>query len=410
MTRRPNGMGSVSRRRNGAWCGQIDLGADPDTGKRRRRTVYGRTPSEVETKMKALLRQLDVNGDLPTSDVRLSKWLTDWLEGIARDRVKPTTFPSYRTAVNRYLVPSIGNRPLSRLTTAHVRQMHAFVRAQGCNSTTARNAHRILSVALNDAVREGKVGRNVASLVRAPAKAVSKRGSLSYDEALAILAKTEERTAARWLAAFAIGARQGELLGLRWDYVDLHAGEIDLAWSLQRVAYEHGCNPRCAAKTGKGCPQRYLPIPEGFEYERLGDNQALCLLRPKTDSSRRVVPLSDVLWAALRLHAEKSVREPNPHGLVWTRPDGRPIHPRDDWQAWSDLLKTAGIERRVTLHEARHATASWLADADVPENVSIRLMGHSDVTTNRGYQHLSTATGRAALNRIGSRLILPAAT
>lgn len=403
--RRRPGEGGVNRRPNGTFAAVIELAPDTD-GKRRRKFAYAKTEREALAALGKMRRQLEETGDLPTADMPLGKWMTYWLENIAFKRVKPGTFVSYRSAVVHYINPSIGKRPLSRLSLAHVRQMHDYTRSLGCNSTTARKAHRVLAAALNDAVREGRVGRNIASLVPAPAKAVSTRGPLSYAEAVDMLkiAARSEETAARWLAAFLLGARQGELLGLRWDHVDLDAGLIDLAWSLQVINYAHGCGGGCG-KTAKGCPQRWLPIPDGFEFERLEENRNLCLLRPKTRTSRRVVPLADALWAALRLHRENAA--PNPHGLVWAREDGRPISPKEDWTAWTDLLKAAGIKRKVTLHEARHSTATWLAEEAVAENVIVNLLGHSDVIVNRSYQHLSPATGREALNLLGAKLALP---
>lgn len=402
--RRRPGEGSVSQRANGTYVAIIELDADPETGKRRRRFAYAKTEAEALKRLGQLRKQLEDTGDLPTGDMPLNKWMTYWLDTIAYERVKPGTFVSYRTAVNQYINPSIGKRPLSRLSPAHVRQMHDYVRGRGCNSTSARKAHRVLAAALKDAVKEGRVGRNVATLVRAPAKAATKRGALSYPEAVRMLrlAEKNEVTASRWLAAFLLGARQGELLGLRWDHLDLDNGLADLAWSLQPVRYAHGCGDTCGRKSARGCPEKYLPIPDGYEYERLNGN--LCLLRPKSRTSQRVVPLADMLWAALRVHRDNW--SPNPHDLVWAREDGRPIHPKDDWTAWNALLAAAKIERRVTLHEARHSTATWLADDGVPENVIVNLLGHSDVIVNRSYQHLSPAVGRQALNQLGERLAI----
>lgn len=398
--RRRPGEGAVYKRPNGTYAAILDLGLDPN-GKRRRRHVYGKTEDEVLKKLGVLRRQLEDHGDIPTADMRVGKWLTYWLDNIARPRVKPGTFTSYRTHVNRYLIPSIGRRPLSRLSAAHVREMHAYVRSQGCNSTTARNAHRTLAAALNDAVKDGRVARNVAALVNAPPKAASKRGALSFTEAKAVLSHAGERMASRWLAAFLLAARQGECLGLRWEYVDLDRGMVDLAWSLQKVAYEHGCTPRCSARTAKGCPQKYLPVPDGFEFTQLDGN--LCLLRPKSRTSQRVLPLPDMLWEALKLRRIQSLAEPNPHGLVWTRPDGRPINPKDDWTAWKALLLSAGV-RSFTLHEARHSTVTWLAEGGAAENVIVGIAGHSDVMVSRSYQHVSPEVGRRALNSIAAGL------
>lgn len=403
--RRRPGEGSVYQRKNGTWAATLDLGLD-ENGDRRRRHVYRKTEDEAVKALGKLRRQLEDHGDLPTADMRVDKWLNYWLDNIAAQRIKPGTMVSYRGAVKNYLIPSLGKRPLSRLAPQHVREMHAYVKAQGCNSTTARNAHRILAAALNDAVRDGRVARNIVALVPAPLKAASKRGALTFPEAKAMLSKAteDERTASRWLAAFLLGARQGECLGLRWPYVDLDRGEIDLAWSLQRVGWAHGCGMTCD-RSARACPEKMLPIPDGYEYEQL--DRTLCLLRPKTKGSQRVVGIPDMLLAALHLRRKQSLTEPNPHNLVWTRPDGRPIDPKDDWTAWADLRSVLPEhKRRVTLHEARHSVVTWLAEAGVAENVIMGITGHSDVLVNRSYQHVSPEIGRQALNLLGVQLAI----
>jgi integrase len=276
------------------------------------------------------------------------------------------------------------------------------------STTTAHNAHRVLAAALNDAVREGRVARNVAALVPAPRKAPSGRRGLSWAEAVAILTQAPERTAARWLAAFIFGARQGELLGLRWEYVNVIDGTAELAWSLQRVQYAHGCDPdrdrqpTCGKKHGDDCPQRRFDLAPGLEHQHLDGN--LFLLRPKSRTSQRVMPLPAPLAEALKLRLRQAEGEPNPHGLVWTRPDGRPIHPHDDWEEWRDLLRKAGITRRITLHEARHAAATWMAELGTDERVARDLLGHSDVLMTRSYTHISQSQALAALDGIAAKL------
>lgn len=396
--RERRGEGSVHQRPNGSWCGQIDL--TPDTsGKRRRKTVYAATEPELRKKMRLLRRQLDDAGDLATSDPRLQTWLADWLERVAARRVKPGTLRAYRTAVTHHINPSIGSIYLSRLSVAHVRRMHADV-SDRLSTTTAHNAHRVLCAALGDAVLEGKVGRNVAALVAAPPKADNDRLGMSVSTAKTLLRST---TDSRWLAALLLGLRQGERLGLRWDYVDLDNGIADLSWSLAHVTWAHGCKD-AKSHTARSCPERKLPIPAGMRHEVLCGNSVL--LTPKTRSSRRVVPLLPPLVHALRQQRETTGN--SIYGLVWCNIDGTPIGQKQDWQDWKDALAAAGIPH-VTLHEARHTTATLLMELGVDAKVIGAILGQSSVLTTRGYQHVSLELSRAALAGLADRLELPAA-
>lgn len=397
------------------WAGQVELGCS-SSGQRRRRTIYGRTQAEVVKKIATLRRQLVERGDLPTADMTVAKWLEHWLREIATDRLKPNTLRSYKTAVNKHIVPSLGRQRLGTLSAQHVRQMHRDLKDRGLSSTTALNAHRILSVALNDAMREGAVPRNVAAIVRAPSKAVSTRTGLTGEEAIAALKVAAGLPlGSRWLAAFLLGVRQGERLGLRWSHLDLEAGVADLSWALQRVTYSHGCVPRgatvtCGKKRGASCPQRRLDIPDGMEHDVLAGN--LVLMRPKTEGSIRVVALIEPLRLAL-LRRQEEVERQRPgyavdHDLVWCTDTGGPIDPRDDWSDWRALLTAAKVPL-VTLHEARHTTATLLLELGVDPKVVQQLLGHSSVAVSQGYQHVSLALQREALGDLGRRLELPEA-
>ncbi len=102
-----------------------------------------------------------------------------------------------------------------------------------------------------------------------------------------------------------------------------------------------------------------------------------------------------------------SVAPPNPHGLVWARPDGRPIDPKDDRAAWYAALEAAGLPK-VTLHVARNTTATLLLEEGVDARVVQEILGHSDIAMSRAYQHVSTTLAGQALAGLGSALTAPA--
>lgn len=384
--RRDAGSGALYQRTSdGRWFGSVTLPDDPVTGKRRRKVVSAKTQAAASAKLRKVRADLDKAGDLPTSSPTLARWLETWLDRIAAPRLKPRTLHTYRGYVDRYIVPAIGKHRLDRLTTDHVRRMHDGITGRGLSSTTALQAHRILVVALRDAEREGRVSRNVATLVDAPSKAVATRGALTAADARTLLLSVarDEHAALRWGLALLAGLRQGEALGLTRDAIDLDAGIITVAWQLQRL-------PRSAT------------IPAGQEATRV--EGGLWLTRPKSRAGWREVPLAPVLHEVLRRYL--GGRDLGMEGLILTRDGGRPIDPSDDSATWHAVLRDAGLPP-VPLHSARHTTATLLYELEVPERTRVAILGHSSATVTAGYTHVSDREAADAMGRLGTLLLPP---
>lgn len=399
--RRDAGSGGLYQDSRGLWTAVVEL---PEReGKRRRKVIRAKDRAVAAKKLRDLRAELDRAGDLPTSSPTLETWLSTWLQRIAAPRLKPNTLTAYQGQIDRYIVPSIGKVRLDKLTPAHVRRMHDFILDGGRSSTTALQAHRILSKALTDAMREGKVTRNVATLLDAPRKAVVNRGALTADQARTLMLSiaTDPRAAASWSVALLAGLRQGERLGLTRDAIDLAAGVITVSWQLQRLRWQHGCAPRCGRKRGADCPQRHITIPPGQEARQV--HGALWLTRPKSRAGWRQVPIAPPLHAILTRYLDAIA--PGDAGLVFTRPDRHPIDPSDDAQAWDRALKAAGLPD-VPLHSARHTTATLLHELQVPDQTRIRILGHSSATVTAGYTHVSGPEMADAMARLGA-LVVP---
>jgi integrase len=406
-TRRQRGEGSVSKRASdGLWVGRVDLGIV--NGQRKRKVVYGKTQREAIRKLSEAKRAIAA-GDTNTAGMTVEKWLTYWLEHVcpAKPRMKPKTLRTYRTYVENYLVPTIGRKRLDRLTAEDVRDLHRWItdkqHGKGKSVTTAHHAHRILGTALNDAMRDGKLTRNVVTLVPAPPKAAAPQESLTLQQFADLMRHLDgDRLQSRWAFALFTGARQGECLGLTWQHLDLNNGVADLAWQLQRIPYRHGCSPDCGRTRPDWCPKRELDVQPGFEYRHLDGN--LCLQRPKTKGSTRVIPLPPMLLTALqerrRIYETERRGYAVDHGLVWTRPDGRPIDGRVDWAEWSAHLEALGIPH-MKLHVARHTASTVLQALGVPEDIRMAILGHSEASTARLYAHSDMSVRRAAMETYG---------
>lgn len=401
--RRTRGDGAFYQNAAGVWVGRVEL--PQKDGKRRYKWVSSKDRNVAIGKLKKLRADVDGGRIAVTGTTTVAKWLERWLEDIAKPRVRPTTLVDYRSVVRNHIIPAIGTRRLDKLTTDHVRQLH---RAVGpCR--TAELAHVVLSKALKDAVREGMLTFNVCERVDAPKYTKQKRTSMSVGMAKLVIstaiASCDESQAARWMAAFLTGARQGELLGLRWAYVDLDHGYMDISWQLQQLRQVHGCGEPvdgdylCQRTRPGYCPKRCWELPPGFEYEPC--HRSLLFTRPKTDAGARLVPIIAPLLDRLRdLHAADG---PNPHGLVWHHADGRPIDPRQDNRAWINLLIAAEViepGQTLPLHLARHTTASLLRAAGVDEQTRMEILGHATVDSQRVYAHPDRARHLTAMGNL----------
>jgi integrase len=256
---------------------------------------------------------------------------------------------------------------------------------------------------LKAARQEGhRVPANVLS-VKAPSRVKSDREALGYADAVAILTLVLARPdGARWVAALLQGLRQGEALGLTWDAVNFTDRELDVSWQLQSLPYLDTKNKAAGFR-----------VPDGYEARHL--THAYHLVRPKTTSGQRVVPLAP--WMGESLQQWRQVAPENPWGLVWCGVDTRngrvrptPMRGVTDRRIWEGLQDAADVRhpsgRHYTMHEARNTAATMLFEAEVDPKTITQILGHSSIIVSRGYQTVSRAEARKALEKVAARLQL----
>lgn len=399
------GEGSVFfRASDQKWVAMLELPSSDPT-KRRRKSASADTEEAATKKLRDLRKELHKNGDLPTNSQTFASWLNVWFTTIALKKIRPKTAATYRTLIEQHIIPTIGKTQLEKLTPAHIRRVADAIEAKGLSSTTAMQAHRIMAVALKYAEREGRVMKNVANLTDAPRRAARNLTVLTATDAVKVLRIVSgappwqiDPIASRWWAAFLTGARQGELLGLELDRV---GDDLDLSWQLQRVAWEHGCKTKCGRKRAAECPDRKITFPPDWEHRHL--TGGLYLSRPKSSAGYRVIPLVEPLRTILERHIAAS--PPNHYGLVWTV-NGSPIDPSRDNAAWHAALANAGVPD-ARLHDARHTTASLLLEANVPEPIIMKILGHNSYAVTRNYQSVDRRQLSDAMTSISALMQTP---
>lgn len=386
----------------GLWVARVEMEAD-GLGRRRSKEVSSRDYKTAVEKLREVRRQVEIHGSVPTGSMTVETWLRKWHAEVVSVNERPTTARSYKSIIESQIIPTIGKRRLDRLNVQHIRDMHTALRKR----TSARGkplapssilkAHNVLSSALTVAMNDGLILRNVATIADKPALPDDDGATLTAEQVQVFLrANQGQRLAGRWAAAFFTGERQGEILGMEWDRVDFDAGIADVSWQLQRLSFKHGCDGDCGLRRAGSCPDRMLDVPPAFTYRQL--DGGLCLTKPKTKKGRRIVPLHPFLLAVLR--QRRAAGEPNPHGLVFTRADGRPIDPSDDLVEWKAALERAGLSRHGT-HLARHVTAQHLRAGKTDRDVMKDLLGHTTADVTSAYLTEDMDLARAAIGRMG---------
>ncbi|MDQ3514227.1 MAG: site-specific integrase, partial [Chloroflexota bacterium] len=297
---------------------------------------------------------------LGTSRQTVGAFLDRWIADVVTPARAPKTTATYRDVVRLHLKPTVGHHALDKLTPQHVA---ALLKAKTDDGLSPRMVHHIRGVlrnALNQAMRWGMVVRNVATLVEAPRQVRHEVQPLTLTETRAMLAAVgDDRLAALFRLALTLGLRQGEVLGLQWDDLDLDRRTLKVRRALQRI--------------------------DGH----------LILKEPKSAKSRRTVTLPPFLVADLRAHRVRQLEErmfAGPRwqdaGFVFTSTIGTPLDARNVIRSWHRLQLAHGQPRRE-FHVTRHTAASLMLAEGVPVKVVQEVLGHSLMSTTADiYGHL----------------------
>ncbi|WP_406060611.1 site-specific integrase [Streptomyces sp. NBC_01077] len=366
--RNPNGAGTITQRKDGRFQAAVYV-LQPD-GTRARKFAYGKTWAECDAKRRALLDKVASGTPVPTRSAKLSEWLAYWLDNVVQPRRKLSTYDKYEAHVRLYLSPMLGTKRLESLSVPDVRRFLLQLEKK-TTAATAKESHRVLRTALSAACREELIVRNVAKLVEPPRAAVRDLSPWSLDETLDFLAASRrDPLYAAFVLAIAMGLRRGELVGLRWNDIDLENRVLLVRQQVQRrrgVLYNDET---------KGRRSRAIPLP------------AMCL-----------APLR---WHRLRQRATYAAAgtEWSPGGYVFATRTGRPVEPRNVHRSFVRVSETAGL-RLIRLHDTRHGCATLLTAAGVAPRVVMEILGHSQISlTMDVYTHVVQDTQREAISHM----------
>lgn len=266
----------------------------------------------------------------------------------------------------------MGKIRLDQLTPMHVQEMMNQRLTIGLSTKSVAYIHQVLRTALGLAVRWDLVSRNVARLVDRPRIQRKPIQPLTPDEARRFLAAIHgHRLDALFSVALALGLRQGEALGLRWDDINFSVGTLRVSHQLQRI------------------------------------DAKLTLVPPKTERSRRTLVMPTMIVERLREHEKRQIAEKlwagskwQENGLVFANRAGGPTQARHVIREFHNALAHAGL-RRVRFHDLRHSCATLLLVQGVSPRVVMDVLGHSEIAlTMNAYSHIVPELQREAAQRM----------
>ena len=280
-------------------------------------------------------------------------------------------------------MPNIGGVQLQALDPAHLNRLYGDLLAHGrrdgrggLSPRTVRYIATIIGAALDDAVRWGRVSRNVARLANPPSTSVARAPAMkTWDRetvARFLDLARDDRYRPPWFFLSTTGCRRGEALGLRWSDVDLDSGRCSIRQQVTVVGHIITTAPR--TKTGK---DRQIEL----------DAATVAMLRT---------------WRAKQAQERLMVGEGyRDAGLVFCHPDGRPYHPDRFSREFDRRIAKYGLPR-IRLHDLRHTWATLALEAGIPVEIVAQRLGHSVAVCASTYRHVTPAMASGAAERVAA--------
>lgn len=354
---------------------KVDVGPDPETGKRRQAKRHCRTEADARKVLSELQNKANTGTYVSPSKVSLDEVCADYVA--ARHNLRESTLAKLAYDLTP-LRERHGSMPVQKLTKAHVDKLVADLVTGGTITAKGRIRRPWSAVAVNkvivsidqvlsDAVSQGIVQANVAAKVARVSTVHKDVDTFTVAEVEQLRARfAKDRIGHAWELAL-YGLRRGEIAGLRWVDVDLKANTLAIT------------NNRVSAG--------------GVTVEN----------DPKSHASRRELPLPARLAKVLRSAKKRQTAERlalgehyGPGNYVVCNEIGQPYNPAVLSRYWSDAVKAAGV-RHIKLHGGRHTAATLMHLDGVPVAVIAAWIGHSDPTlTLRVYAHSQDEALKAA--------------
>ena len=373
--RRPSGDGMVRKRDDGRWEGRIVIG-HKENGLPIYKSVLSKSQKELTAKLNQLketYKGADLNEDC---NMTLSEWLDRWMDIMIGLSARESTIINYRKYIKNHIVPYLGDKKISLITTSDIQKMYTKLKNEGrvhpkpdgskeLSGSTVRSVHAVLHEAMEMAVSQRIIIRNPTVgtiLSKAVPKPINPFNTEQLDKFLSAIQNEPE-----WHDLFYMevttGLRRGEVCGLKWSDFDADSGSIKVSRTV-------------------------TPAPHGLF--KIGDT--------KTENGMRTIILVPSTLEMLKERQKSAVSQ-------WIFPNfflpELPINPHSAYTKFKSILKKYGLPD-IRFHDLRHTFATQAVFTGINPKVLSDILGHADASfTLDRYAHVTADMQEKASEIVG---------
>ena len=375
--KRANGDGSIRKRKDGRWEGRYVVGHDPITGKMVSRNVLGKTQAQVKEKLRTAIENSKRLDYTQTGKYTVGQWMDEWFEAYAKVKVRPSSHQTYKGYIENHIKTNIGDIPIEKLTSLQLQKFYRLLltegrvpriesekQPKGLSAKTVRNINQVISSAMDMAVRHKLILTNPTEGCELPKVEHREMKTLPAERLGAFLREAKESGVYElYYMDLATGLRRGELLGLKWEDIDLQNGIIHVRRQVARVDGE----------------VKEMPL--------------------KTKNSYRNISISqDAVAMLTEMEAHRS------SDYVFPSSTGGLISPDSVNNMLHRVLKRAGLPS-IRFHDLRHTFATLALQNGVDIKTVSGMLGHADPGfTLDTYAHVTTSAQKEAARTMGNVL------
>lgn len=377
--KRGQNEGSIRKRKDGTWEARVTVGILAN-GKQNRKSLYGKTRQEVSAKMTDLLNNLQKGLITNPTEITLDEWLDYYMLEYKKRYVKPTTYINYTVKVKNHIKPAIGHYKLKALRQDMIQKFVNSLSDKGLAPSTVEDVYKLLRNALETAVDDGLIVRNMADRVKLPKVPKPKINVLTQEQQNAFVEQAKNTyMGCIYIFDLCTGMRLGELLGLKWEDIDLVEKQLYIKRTLRKVKD----------------PDK----PEESWHLEFGT--------PKTAASQRMIPLNETAIKLLRDVRKQQLQNRlkagsayEDNGLVFCTQLGRPLDPTNMRRTFYTICEKIGV-KGLHPHCLRHTFATRGAENNVDVRVMQRFLGHSTIKeTADTYTHVLSDLKRSEILKL----------
>lgn len=381
IKRRKPFEGHVYQRKNGLWEWKITL----PNGERR--SFYGKTERAARDKKNRAIRDFEEGLARQGEKITVNQYMQRWLDETAAERLRPSTLATYTSHFETHIKPAMQRVKLRDLSPEQVNRMLSAIVAGGASPTTANRVRATLRTALASAVKSRMISFNAASLSDARTEKRKRPTLLTVKQAQYLITQTRKHRMGPMIETdIYMGLRQGELLGLTKEFIDLKAETLHVEYTLVWVRNPNGDSPKW--------------IPQ--------------LADPKTEQSKRTLkmpkPVVQAIERQMHLNQEMEAEagsnwDPIPGmNLVFPNIKGKPLNDSNVTNRFKGILEDLKLPHQ-RFHDLRHLTASLLLAEGMDIFTVKEILGHSQIAqTADTYGHLMLKLSEIAAERLGSAI------